>query len=80
MLKRFRFVLIFICLAFVGRANAQFDDPKTLEVGFHAGTSYYIGDINPAKHFGMPDLEFGGIARYNVNSRWTYRMDYTSPT
>lgn len=77
MLKRFRFALIFICLAFIGRANAQFDDPKTLEVGFHAGTSYYIGDLNPQKHFGMPDLEFGGVTRFNVNSRWTYRFDYT---
>lgn len=80
MLKSFRFALIFICLAFVGRANAQFDDPKTLEVGFHVGTSYYIGDINPQKHFAMPDLEFGGVARYNLNSRWTFRADYTYAT
>lgn len=80
MLKRFRFALIFICLAFIARANAQFDDPKTLEVGFHVGTSYYIGDINPQKHFAMPDLEFGGVARYNLNSRWTFRADYTCAT
>lgn len=77
MFKRLRLVLILSCLAFVGKASAQFDDPKTLELGVHVGPSYYIGDINPAKHFSQPSIQFGGVARYNPNSRWTFRLDYT---
>ena len=77
MLNRFRFALIIICLAFIGKVSAQFDDPKTLEVGFHGGLSYYIGDLNPTKHFAMPDMQFGGVVRFNANPRWTFRADYT---
>ena len=80
MLKRFRFILIISCLAFFGKANAQFCDPQSLEVGAHVGTSYYIGDINPSKHFAQPDLQFGAVVRYNLNSRWTVRMDYAYAT
>ena len=76
----FRILLVMSCLVFVLQANAQFDDPKTIEVGPHAGLSYYIGDINPAKHFAQSDLEFGGVARLNWDSRWSFRMDYTHAT
>ena len=68
------------CLAFFAQARAQFDDPKTVEVGPHVGASYYIGDINPAKHFWQSDLQYGAVVRYNHNSRWTFRFDYTHAT
>lgn len=70
-------LLILCCLSFVGQAVAQFDDPKTLEIGPHVGMSYYIGDINPQKHFAMPQLEFGGVVRLNWDHRWTFRFDYS---
>ena len=28
----------------------------------------------------MADLQYGGIVRFNENSRWTYRLDYTHAT
>ena len=78
--RLFRFLLILSCLAFVGQANAQFDDPKTLEVGPHAGVSYYMGDLNPMLPFAMPQLEYGGVVRFNYNNRWTFRTDYSYVT
>lgn len=67
-------------LACFAQAYAQFDDPMTIEVGPHVGASYYIGDINPAKHFWQSDLQFGGVVRFNLDSRWTFRLDYTHAT
>ena len=76
----FRFLLILSCLAIFSHANAQFDDPQTLEIGPHGGVCYYMGDLNPTIPFSLPDLQYGGVVRYNYNSRWTFRFDYTHAT
>ena len=80
MYRKIRFLLILSCLAIFGQVNAQFDDPKTIEVGPHVGASYYMGDINPAKPFAMSDLQYGGVVRFNYNNRWTFRFDYSHAT
>ena len=80
MYSKVRFLLILSCLAVFGQAKAQFDDPKTLEVGPHAGVSYYMGDLNPVYPFAMPELQYGGVVRYNQNNRWTFRFDYAHAT
>ena len=80
MVRKLRFLLIMSCLAIFVQANAQFDDPKTLEVGPHVGLSYYMGDLNPTKPFAMSDLEYGGVVRFNYNNRWSFRFDYTHAT
>ena len=80
MYRRFRFLLILSCLAVFGQANAQFDDPKTLEVGPHVGVSYYMGDLNPMIPFAQSQLQYGGVVRFNYNSRWTFRFDYSRAT
>ena len=80
MYRKIRFLLIMSCLAIFVQANAQFDDPKTLEVGPHVGVSYYMGDLNPMIPFAMADLQVGGVVRYNYNNRWTFRADYTYAT
>ena len=59
------------------QANAQFDDPKTLEVGPHVGVSYYMGDLNPMIPFAQAQLQYGGVVRFNYNNRWTFRFDYS---
>ena len=68
------------CLAVFCQANAQFDDPKTLEIGPHVGMSYYMGDLNPTLPFAQAQLEYGGVVRYNYNNRWTFRFDYSRAT
>ena len=77
MSRRLRFILIVSCLAFFVQANAQFDDPKTLEIGPHVGISYYMGDINPCLPFAQSDLQYGGLVRFNYDNRWTFRFDYS---
>ena len=80
MYRKFRFLLIMSCLAGFGQANAQFDDPKTLEVGPHVGVSYYMGDINPMLPFAQSQLQYGGLVRFNYDKRWTFRFDYSRAT
>ena len=80
MYRKFRFLLILSCLAVFVQANAQFDDPKTLEVGPHVGVSYYMGDLNPMLPFAQSQLQYGGLVRFNYNNRWTFRFDYSRAT
>lgn len=80
MIRRFRFLLILSCLACFFQANAQFDDPKTLEIGPHVGVSYYMGDLNPMLPFAQSQLQYGGLVRFNYDNRWTFRFDYSRAT
>ena len=80
MYRKIRFLLILSCLAVFGRANAQFDDPKTIEVGPHVGVSYYMGDLNPTLPFAQSQLQYGGVLRFNYDNRWTFRFDYSRAT
>lgn len=45
------------------------------EIGLFGGGSYYLGDINPKKHFAQTQLTFGGIYRYNINPHWAMRAN-----
>lgn len=64
-----------ILLGFLLLPNVQ--QAQDMEVGLFGGVNYYIGDINPAKHFSQPEPAFGLIARYNPNTRWTFRASIT---
>lgn len=77
MFKRLRFLLIVSCLSLFVNAQAQFDAPKSIEIGPHGGLSYYVGDINPAKHFAQSSWQAGLTVRYNQSNRWVFRLDYT---
>lgn len=44
------------------------------EMGFYGGGSYYIGDINPNKHFVYSKPAFGAIFRYNLSTRYSLRF------
>lgn len=43
-------------------------------MGFYGGGSYYIGDLNPTKHFVYSKPAFGGIFRYNLTKRYSLRF------
>ena len=47
------------------------------EFGFFGGGSYYIGDINPTKHFIYSKPAFGAIFRYNLTKRYSMRFNAT---
>jgi len=80
MYRKTRFLLILCCLASFFQAKAQFDDPKTIEVGPHVGLSYYMGDLNPMIPFAQSQLQYGGVVRFNWDNRWTFRFDYAHAT
>lgn len=66
--------LIAVCLMVSHCAQAQGHWDQSREISISGGTSYYIGDINPDKHFGTR-MKFGGGISYreNVNRRVSIR-------
>ena len=47
---------------------------KSVEVGLFLGGSYYIGDLNPTRHFSQSTKPAGGaLIRYNVSHRLSLR-------
>lgn len=67
-------VLLFINLAVQAQVRStQFDTSK--ELCFAFGTSYYLGEVNPYRHFGTRLLPGGGLCyRQNFNKRWALRL------
>lgn len=48
------------------------------EFGFHAGSSYYIGDLNPYTHFThLPRMGGGAYWRANLTDRHAFRLNFT---
>ena len=49
---------------------AQRKHKKSVELGVFLGGSYYIGDLNPIRHFDQFTKPAGGlVCRYNFNPR-----------
>lgn len=44
------------------------------DIGIFAGTSYYMGDLNPSRHFYAPSFAAGPIYRYNIHTRSSVRV------
>lgn len=45
------------------------------EVGLFLGGSYYLGDLNPSKHFLQTKFAGGVIYRYNITPRWALKVN-----
>ncbi|MCQ2280744.1 MAG: DUF6089 family protein [Bacteroidales bacterium] len=58
-------LLLFVCQGF-----AQYS-----ELGAMAGASFYLGDLNPRKVFGMSRPAGGIMYRYNFTPRWAIRAN-----
>ncbi|MEZ4922734.1 MAG: DUF6089 family protein [Crocinitomicaceae bacterium] len=71
-------LLLVILLAFasLGNANAQAFRAR-FELGVMGGGGYYIGDLNPTKHFVYSKPAFGAIFRYNLSTRASLRLTGT---
>lgn len=68
MRKRFLFLFL-ISFLFFNKTDAQHT-----EVGFLLGTSYYIGELNPANPFlNKPEPAIGVLLRRNLNKRYALR-------
>jgi len=53
---------------------------KNLEGGLIGGGLYYLGDINPNRHFYSTKLGGGLFMRQNLNKRWGIRADIIAGT
>jgi len=45
------------------------------EVGVFGGVSYYVGDLNPSKHFLLSKPAVGIIYRYNISPRFAIKIN-----
>lgn len=70
------FIAAIFCAIFSLTASSQ-GFKTSAEVGFFGGGSYYIGDLNPSKHFVYSKLAYGGIFRYNLSTRHSLRFNIT---
>lgn len=87
MKKRLRFLLIAFSLILMSQAGqvANAQNPQTIEVGPHFGLTSYIGELNTWrklpewdwKSFNQFDYDLGAVARFNYDSRWAFRLDYS---
>lgn len=87
MKKRLRFLMVTMSLALLCLAGSGLyaQSPKTIEVGPHFGGTAYAGDLNVWRNLGQWDwkglkefsYEFGAVARYNYDTRWSFRLDYS---
>jgi hypothetical protein len=64
--------LALVLFSLLFRAGAQ-----DLEVGFAGGGSYYLGDLNPGKHFLNTQVAYGVMARYCLDTRWAFKLSAT---
>jgi hypothetical protein len=69
----FRIFILSLLFNFSNRCFSQ----TTFEVGIMGGDSYYLGDLNPGKHFQNLQLAYGMLIRYNFDSRWTVKLSGT---
>jgi opacity protein-like surface antigen len=68
-------LILLIVLPCQGQDHNRFSRSK--EIGIAVGTSYYIGDINPTRHFGGR-LNVGGGLNYrnNFDKRWALKAGF----
>lgn len=59
------------CLFFILSFPSYAQD---LEVGISGGGAYYLGDLNPGKHFQNTQLSYGALVRCNIDTRWAVKL------
>ena len=67
---------IIITISLGAHASAQ-GFKTAAEVGLFGGGGYYIGDINPTKHFVYSKPAYGLIFRYNLSTRYNLLFNAT---
>jgi len=68
-MKKIRLVILIL---FITKISISQYAPS--ELGLFGGVSYYLGDLNPSKHFLFSKPAFGILYRYNFNYRWSMKL------
>ncbi len=60
---------VFVCILTVVYVLTSFNlcAQEKYDIGIFAGTSYYMGDLNPSVHYAVPSFAGGPIIRYTIN-------------
>jgi hypothetical protein len=69
-------LIVFLCLGTLATAQGRQTKLSRSEIGLMVGGSYYIGDLNPMKHFKNTHLAAGLIYRFNIHSRLVWRSNF----
>lgn len=87
MRKRLHFWLVTMVLALMSQTPlfVKAQNPQTIEVGPHFGATSYIGELNTWrnlqdwewKSFNQFNYDLGAVVRFNYDSRWSFRLDYS---
>lgn len=72
-----KYLVLLLTVLTVSLAGAQSSFNTRFEMGFMGGGSYYIGDLNPVKHFVYSKPAFGAIFRLNMTTRYSFRFTGT---
>ena len=86
MKKRLLFLMVTISLVLLSQATSAYaQSPMTIEVGPHIGGTAYAGDLNVWRNMGQWNwkqmnqfhYDWGAVVRFNYDSRWAFRLDYS---
>lgn len=78
MKQRLFLVMIIMTFALLKWDVASYaQSPRTIELGPCGGMSMTLNDINPLNFFNEPGYAYGGLVRYNHDTRWAFRLDYS---
>lgn len=79
MLKK---ALLYLLLgsAFTSLGQSRLRNFRQRELGFYAGASYYLGDLNPRGHFLNSHPAGGVFFRYSTNYRYAFRFGFNYGT
>jgi hypothetical protein len=66
-------ILILLTTLFFLPGHGLYSQRKS-DFGIFAGTSYYMGDLNPSRHFYSPSFAAGPVYRYNFHARSGIRV------
>lgn len=74
------FSALFVFFMLIFGPSKMASGQQGLEFGLSAGGSYYMGDINLARHFYNTNVNLGGFAKYHLNGRYDVKIGafYTS--
>lgn len=72
-MKRILFIILFFSVLLAGYSQRSRRNFRQHEIGVFLGGSYYLGDLNPRKHFFLMKPAGGLFYRFTPNYRYAFR-------
>jgi hypothetical protein len=72
--KEALFIFLLLIVIVISPSSLKAQRSGGGEIGAFVGASYYMGDINLARHMYSPNLNLGGFYKHHLNSRYSIRI------